>query len=44
VGVTISNNLVIKNSIKLKAEDVKGIWAHSFDTIGKPLISGFLWR
>jgi hypothetical protein len=37
----IFNNLVIKNSINLKAEDVKGIWAHSFDTIGKPLISGF---
>jgi hypothetical protein len=32
------------NSKKLKAEDVKGIWAHSFDTIGKSLINGFLWR
>jgi len=31
----------MKNSIKVKAEDVKGIWAHSIDTIGKPLISGF---
>jgi hypothetical protein len=39
----ISNNLVFKNSIKLNAEDVKGIWAHSFNTIGKPLISGFFY-
>jgi hypothetical protein len=39
----LNHNFIFQknNSIKLKAEDVKRIWAHSFDTIGNPFISGF---